>query len=98
MLAEKIRSGVVELNIESGSQRIRTSLSIGVVAYPADGRTIDDLMIAADQAMYASKRRGRNRIVGYRYGAAARRRPVAPGKPGGATRRGPRNDRVGTPR
>jgi diguanylate cyclase (GGDEF)-like protein len=98
VLAEKIRSGVVELDIESGSQRIRTSLSIGLVAFPADGRTIDDLMIAADQAMYASKRRGRNRIVGYRYGAAARRRPAAPGKPGGATRRGPRNERLGTPR
>jgi diguanylate cyclase (GGDEF)-like protein len=98
VLAEKIRSGVVELGIESGSQRIRTSLSIGVVAYPADGRTIDDLMIAADQAMYASKQRGRNRIVGYRYGAAVRRRPTTPGKPGGATRRGPRNERVGTPR
>ena len=98
VLAEKIRSGVVELGIESGAQRIRTSLSIGVVAYPADGRSIDDLMIAADQAMYASKRRGRNRIVGYRYGAAARRRPSAPGTPGGATRRGPRSDPVGSPR
>jgi diguanylate cyclase (GGDEF)-like protein len=97
VLAEKIRSGVVELDIKSGSQRIRTSLSIGVVAYPADGRTVDDLMIAADQAMYASKRRGRNRIVGYRYGAAVQQRPTAPGKPGGATRRGPRNERIGTP-
>ncbi len=53
--------------------RIRTSLSIGVVAYPADGRTADDLMIAADQAMYMSKRRGKNRIVGY--GGAWRRHP-----------------------
>ena len=98
VLAEKIRAGVVELDIESGSQRIRTSLSIGVVAYPADGKSIDELMIAADQAMYASKRRGRNRIVGYRYGAAARRRPAVPGKPGGATRRGPRDERIGSPR
>ena len=37
-----------------------------MVTYPADGRTADDLMISADQAMYASKRRGKNRIVGYR--------------------------------
>ena len=59
-------------SIETASVRIRTSLSIGVVAFPTDGRTADELMIAADQAMYASKRRGKNRIVGYR---ARRGRP-----------------------
>ena len=38
-------------------------------------------MIAADQAMYASKHRGKNRIVGYRRGAAARRRRSGPAQP-----------------
>ncbi len=65
VLAEKIRSGVAELGIEAGHDRIRTSLSIGMVTFPADGRSADALMIAADQAMYASKRRGKNRIVAY---------------------------------
>ncbi len=64
VLAEKIRQGVTELAIETPTERIRTSLSIGVVAYPQDGRTADDLMISADQAMYLSKRRGKNRVVG----------------------------------
>ena len=27
--------------------------------------TVDDLMITADQAMYASKRQGKNRVAGY---------------------------------
>jgi diguanylate cyclase (GGDEF)-like protein len=65
VLAEKIRQGVSDLAIETPLDRIRTSLSIGIVTYPEDGRTADELMISADQAMYASKRRGKNRIVGY---------------------------------
>jgi diguanylate cyclase (GGDEF)-like protein len=65
VLAEKIREGVSDLAIETPMDRIRTSLSIGIVTYPEDGRTADELMISADQAMYASKRRGKNRIVGY---------------------------------
>jgi diguanylate cyclase (GGDEF)-like protein len=43
---------------------LRPSLSIGVVAYPGDGRTSDELMIAADAAMYRSKRSGKNRVTG----------------------------------
>ena len=88
--------GVAELSIETGRRRIRTSLSIGVVTFPTDGRTADELMIAADQAMYASKRRGKNRIVGYRRGAAARATPTGPARR--AARPGAAHDasRVGT--
>ena len=43
---------------------IRPSLSIGVVSYPDDGQTADELMISADGAMYASKRAGKNRVTG----------------------------------
>jgi len=42
----------------------RPSLSIGVVAYPDDGRTADELIISADGAMYASKRAGKDRVTG----------------------------------
>jgi diguanylate cyclase (GGDEF)-like protein len=44
--------------------RIDASMSVGVVSYPDDGRTSDELMISADQAMYASKRSGKNRVTG----------------------------------
>ena len=98
VLAEKIRSGATELSIDTETIRIRTSLSIGVVTFPDDGRTADALMIAADLAMYASKRRGKNRIVAYRRGAAAQARRTGTGTPGGATRRGPRPERVRSPR
>lgn len=63
--AEKIRQGVSKLLVEAGGQPIPTSLSIGVVSYPDDGQTADELMIAADEAMYSSKRLGKNRVVGY---------------------------------
>jgi diguanylate cyclase (GGDEF)-like protein len=48
---------------------MKTSLSVGVVSYPDDGRTSDELMISADQAMYASKRSGKNRVMGLAVGS-----------------------------
>ena len=65
VVAEKIRQGASDLVIEANGHQISTSLSIGVVSYPEDGQTADELMIAADEAMYSSKRLGKNRVVGY---------------------------------
>ena len=65
VVAEKIRQMAMELVVETGGHQITTSLSIGVVSYPDDGQTADELMIAADEAMYSSKRTGKNRVVGY---------------------------------
>ena len=65
VVAEKIRQMVTELLVESSGHQITTSISIGVVSYPEDGQTADELMIAADEAMYSSKRLGKNRVVGY---------------------------------
>jgi diguanylate cyclase (GGDEF)-like protein len=63
VLAEKIRLGVTGLpiNLINGDH---PSISIGVVSYPGDGRTADELMISADNAMYASKRAGKDRVTG----------------------------------
>jgi diguanylate cyclase (GGDEF)-like protein len=65
VVAEKIRQEVSDLLVEAQGQKITASMSIGVVCYPDDGRTADELMIAADEAMYSSKRLGKNRVVGY---------------------------------
>jgi hypothetical protein len=52
------------MDLDDRDVEIDASLSIGVVAFPDDGRTADDLLIRADQAMYASKRLGKNRVTG----------------------------------
>ena len=64
VLAEKIRLGVrgMQLGLPVGSPQ--PSLSVGVVSFPDDGRTVDELMISADGAMYASKRAGKDRVTG----------------------------------
>ncbi len=64
VLAEKIRIGVGAMPVELPDTSIEPSLSIGVVSYPHDGTTADELMISADGAMYASKRGGKNRVTG----------------------------------
>jgi diguanylate cyclase (GGDEF)-like protein len=50
--------------VELPDTSVAPSLSIGVVSYPDDGSTADELMISADGAMYASKRGGKNRVTG----------------------------------
>jgi diguanylate cyclase (GGDEF)-like protein len=79
VLAEKIRQGVESLDVAIPRADVRPSLSIGVVAYPGDGRTADELIIAADAAMYRSKRSGKNRVTGVQAPAPV----VAGGSSGG---------------
>ncbi|MFP5341996.1 MAG: GGDEF domain-containing protein [Candidatus Limnocylindria bacterium] len=64
VLAEKIRLGVHDAAFELPNAEVRPSVSIGVVSYPDDGTTADELMISADGAMYASKRAGKDRVTG----------------------------------
>ena len=64
VLAEKIRLGVNAMAIDQAVPGSHPSISIGVVSFPADGRTADELMISADEAMYASKRGGKDRVTG----------------------------------
>lgn len=63
VLAEKIRLGVNALAIDLPNAA-HPSISVGVVSYPSDGRTSDELMISADRAMYTSKRAGKDRVTG----------------------------------
>jgi diguanylate cyclase (GGDEF)-like protein len=80
VLAEKIRIGVNELTLDLPDDTVRPSLSVGVVSFPEDGSTADELMISADRAMYASKRAGKNRVTGVDV-PASRPRAGAPTQP-----------------
>jgi diguanylate cyclase (GGDEF)-like protein len=82
VLAEKIRQGVEELRVDVAGTAIKPSVSIGVVAYPDDGRTSDELMITADASMYRSKRTGKNRVTGIPVmDTGSNGRPAADGTP-----------------
>ena len=62
VVAEKLRRGIAAIRIPAGAEAVRTTASIGIVAFPEDGRTADALMANADLAMYESKRRGKDRV------------------------------------
>jgi diguanylate cyclase (GGDEF)-like protein len=61
VVAEKIRLTVAEQGLPGVDPG--PTVSVGVVSYPADGRTADALLVSADRAMYASKRGGKNRVA-----------------------------------
>ena len=62
--AERLRKAVEELAFpNSASQPLgRISVSIGVASFPASGKSPEAVLQAADQAMYHSKKGGRNRV------------------------------------
>ena len=75
VVAEKIRQGVAAMRTVERGGPVPVSVSIGLVAWPDDGEMRDQLMDAVDEAMYAAKQRGRNRIGGP-YAGAGEMTPV----------------------
>ncbi len=61
VVAEKIRVGVAGLGPMERGAPIRVRISIGLVSWPGDGTTVEQLMNAADEAMYRAKRLGKRR-------------------------------------
>ncbi len=49
---------------ELGGYSVRTTISIGIAVSPTDGETADDLVVAADLALYAAKEHNRD---GYQF-------------------------------
>lgn len=60
--AELMRRDFADSRIAFGGSEIVTTLSIGVSSYPSHGQTADQLIRAADLALYEAKRSGRNRV------------------------------------
>ncbi len=62
--AESCRSTIEDATIEADGHAIRLTISVGVASCsPSQGISADTLVRAADQALYLSKHKGRNRIT-----------------------------------
>jgi diguanylate cyclase (GGDEF)-like protein len=62
--AEILRKELTELMVQHAGQSLAAiSVSIGVAACPNHGITAEELVHAADQALYRAKHEGRNRVV-----------------------------------
>jgi diguanylate cyclase (GGDEF)-like protein/putative nucleotidyltransferase with HDIG domain len=64
-IAERIRRAVAErtFDVETSSEPIRATVSIGVAAFPRDGTESNELIHQADLAVYRAKLQGRNRVL-----------------------------------
>jgi len=66
-VAEKLRKkvGDMEVEVDGGSEPLRTTLSMGVASFSQDSLKTQSLVAAADEALYAAKESGRDRVVAH---------------------------------
>ncbi len=69
-VADKLRRAVAEAPIQEGRAQPlgRVSISVGVANLPVDSTAQERLIDAADSALYAAKRAGRDKVVGFAQG------------------------------
>jgi diguanylate cyclase (GGDEF)-like protein len=72
VVAEAIRVAVRDIVLPEGCGLARLTASIGIASYPEHAGGLEQLLAAADRAMYVAKQGGRDRVV----------RAAAPAEPG----------------
>lgn len=60
--AEDWRRAFEQAKVDFDGKQLSTTLSMGLAIFPQQARTSDDLVKLADEAMYLSKRNGRNQV------------------------------------
>ena len=61
--AEQLRVAFAAALMAHDASIIRATASFGVASFPKDGDEIDELITAADKALYTAKEAGRNRVM-----------------------------------
>jgi diguanylate cyclase (GGDEF)-like protein len=70
-VGNRLRESVAKLRIPSNKGAAMVTVSIGVAGYEQDVPDLEALVNRADEALYAAKRSGRNRVVLYQSNAQA---------------------------
>ncbi|MBU0621417.1 MAG: bacteriohemerythrin [Gammaproteobacteria bacterium] len=74
-VAEKIVQAFAQSMALASGGECRVGASVGISIYPDHGSAMDNLMMAADRAMYESKRRGKNSFTFFNEGVAKENEP-----------------------
>jgi diguanylate cyclase (GGDEF)-like protein len=65
MVADRIRRVTEQRLIKAYDTSIRITISIGISAYPAHGKIVEELIDKADWSLYRAKAQGRNCVVAF---------------------------------
>ena len=61
-IAERLRLAVAGSPVATHGLQLQQTLSLGLASFPVDAHDLDTLLERADQALYAAKRAGRDRV------------------------------------
>jgi len=62
-IGETLRAAVEVMPIHIAQSQVNVTISVGAAVFPEQGRTAEELLAAADAALYEAKESGRNRVV-----------------------------------
>ncbi|HSG44670.1 MAG TPA: GGDEF domain-containing protein, partial [Anaerolineales bacterium] len=63
--ARSLHQAISTMYVPFGRFMLNITISMGISMFPAHGETKDEVLRAADKALYASKKAGRNRVSVY---------------------------------
>ena len=65
LIAEKLRATVEKelVIVSSSGEAEKTTITAGISTYPQDGKTVEEIIAAADKFLYIGKEHGRNRVI-----------------------------------
>ena len=66
IIAERLRKNIANLKVNTNDDKVvTTTVSMGIAQFPNDAATAQDIIDAADKALYYSKRNGKNVVSIY---------------------------------